>query len=173
MYVAYGYALTCVPLVPVCALRDLINILEYFIPEKVVWPAALTTFPKCTEVACMKSCVADQHIGFVSWHDHVAWLMCEIDDKWCARTANHLEPTSLLRKAIAYKYDLGDDPASTRAARWICFAVTMANSIPIILTLFLVLWVAPSVLSMCITAAQFSANMLFTFVLFVHSSDSS
>jgi hypothetical protein len=171
MYASYGYALTCAPLVPVCALRDLIAILDYFIPEKIVWPEALLTQPGCTEVSCMKSCVADQHIGFVSWNDHLAWAMCELDLKWCIGVGNSLELTSPLKRAIAFKHDQGDDPASTRAARWICFMVTLANSVPVLLTVLLVLWVVPSLLSICISAFQFTANMLFTFVLFVHGND--
>jgi hypothetical protein len=169
MYSAYGYALTCAPLVPVCALRDLIAILDYFIPESVVWPDALVQTPGCTEVSCMKSCVDGQHIGFLSWNDHAAWALCELlDSKACLRIASRLAADSPLKKAIAYKLDPGDDPASTRAARWICFAVTLANSAPALLTLLLVLWVLPSALGVLVSILQFSANMLFTFVLFVH-----
>jgi hypothetical protein len=168
MYVAYGYALTCTPLVPVCAMHDLIAIVDYFIPESIVWPDALITTPACTQVSCMKSCVGDQHIGFISWHDHVAWVMCEIDSRWSLKISNSLQPTSPLKKAFTYKLDQGDDPASTRAARWICFMVTLANSVPSLLMVFAVLWVLPSVMGIFISTVQFISNMLFTFVLFVH-----
>ena len=33
MYTAYGYALTCAPLIPVCALRDLLTLLDYLLPK--------------------------------------------------------------------------------------------------------------------------------------------
>ena len=46
--------------------------------------------------------------------------------------------------------------------------VTLANSVPSLLMVFLVLWVLPSAMGVCISTVQFVSNMLFTFVLFVH-----
>jgi hypothetical protein len=152
-------------------MHDLVAILTYFLPENIVWPDALVTTSGCTEVGCMRSCITDQHIGFLSWNDHAAWAMCEIDPKWCVKVANSLESTSPLKKAITFKYDQGDDPSSTRSARWICFMITLANSVPMVLTVLLALWLLPSVLSVCVAAFQFALNMLFTFVLFVHEDE--
>ena len=169
MYSAYGYALTCAPLIPTCALQDLLAILEYFIPESIEWPDALVTKPGCREVSCMRSCVNEPYIGFASWQDHLAWIMCEIDSAWCNKVANSLALDDPLRTAIKNKYYYdGTDPESTRAARRICFAVTLANSVPFLLLGLLLLSLLPSVIGVCIAAAQFALNTLLSFVIFVH-----
>jgi hypothetical protein len=170
MYSAYGYALTCSPLIPTCALQDLLAILEYFIPESIEWPDALVTTPGCREVACMRSCVNEPYIGFASWRDHLAWAMCEIDSAWCNRVANSLALDDPLRTAIRNKYFFnGDNPESTRAARRICFAVTLANSLPLLLVGLLLLSLLPSVIGVCISVVQFVLNTLLSFVIFIHS----
>lgn len=168
MYAAYGYALTCAPLVPVCALRDLLSLLDMLLPEAIVWPNALVTTPQCRDVSCMRPCTGESDIGFDSWRDHLAWVMCETDANWCRRVAVSLAPDDPLRKALRLKYDQGEDPDSTRAARRICFVVTLANSAPSFLTVLLLLSLVPSVLGFCVSGAQFASNTLFSFLIYVH-----
>jgi hypothetical protein len=168
MYSAYGYALTCVPLIPVCALRDLISVLDFVLPNSITWPDALVTTSGCNQVQCMRSCIHELDIGFASWYDHLAWVMCEVDSKWCFKIFNSLESTNPLKEAIRYKYPQGDDPASTRAARGICFTVTLVNSTPILMLALIVLWFIPSAIGMCIAGVQFVITTLFSFILFVH-----
>jgi hypothetical protein len=168
MYSAYGYALTCVPLIPVCALRDLISVLDFVLPNTIAWPDALVTTPGCKEAKCMRSCVNELDIGFASWYDHLAWVMCETDSKWCLKVFNSLESTNPLKEAIRYKYPQGDNPESTRAARGICFTVTLVNSAPILMLALIVLWFIPSAIGMFIAGVQFIIATLFSFILFVH-----
>ena len=169
MYSAYGYALTCAPLIPVCALRDLLTLLEYILPESIEWPNALVSIPGCKDISCMRSCVSELDIGFASWQDHLAWIMCEIDSSWCFRVSNTLSIDDPLRAAIRYKYDKGIDPDSTLAARRICFVVTLANSMPSLLIALLLLSLVPSAIGVCVTGFQFATNTLFSLVIFVHS----
>ena len=170
MYYAYGYALTCAPLVPVCALRDVISILETIIPDTIEWPTALVTVKGCREVSCMRSCVNEPDIGFASWHDHVAWLMCEIDNtgEWCIKVSNTLALDDPLRKALKNKYLPGVDVDSTRVARRICFALTLVNSTPPLLAVLLLMWLVPSFVGIFVSLFQFTINTLIAFVVFVH-----
>jgi hypothetical protein len=169
MYYAYGYALTCAPLVPVCALRDVISILESIIPDAIEWPTALVKVKGCRDVSCMRSCVDEPDIGFASWHDHVAWLVCEIDGEWCIKLSNTLALDDPLRTALKNKYLPGEDIGSTRAARRICFMVTMANSAPPLLAALLLLWLVPSFVGIFVAGFQFTFNTFISFVIFVHA----
>ena len=168
MYYCYGYAITCSPLVPVCALRDVIALLEAIIPEKIEWPAALVTAAGCRDVSCMRSCVDEPDIGFASWHDHLAWLMCETNAEWCNAISKSLASDDPLRRALKNKYFPGNDPGSTRAARRICFTVTLVNSAPPFLALLLLLWLLPSFVGVLTSGVQFMLNTLIAFVIFVH-----
>jgi hypothetical protein len=116
----------------------------------------------------MRSCIDEADIGFASWHDHLAWIMCEVDSKWCNKVALSLASDDPLKKAIGFKHYPGEDPVSTRNARGICFVVTLANSVPAFLVALLVLSLIPSVVGLCVSGAQFACNTLFSFVIFVH-----
>jgi len=168
MYYSYGYAITCAPLVPVCALRDMIGLLELIIPAKIEWPRALVTVNGCKEASCLRSCIDEPDIGFASWHDHVAWLMCEVNGEWCNRVANTLALDDRLRSSLKHKYNLGEDPDSTRAARRICFIVTLVNSAPPILAVLLLMWLIPSFVGIFVSGVQFIINTVIAFVIFVH-----
>ena len=168
MYTAYGYALTCSPLIPVCALRDLLSLLDSILPEIIEWPTALVTTAKCREISCMRSCINEPDIGFASWYDHLAWIMCETDAKWCNKIAMSLASDDPLKEALGNKYLQGVDPDSTRAARGICFVVTLANSAPSFLTALFLLSLIPSLIGVCVSGAQFASNTIFSFVIYVH-----
>lgn len=168
MYTAYGYALTCAPLIPVCALRDLLSLLDYLLPETIEWPTALVTQAKCREISCMRSCIDEPDIGFASWYDHLAWIMCETDAKWCNKIAVSLESDNPLKEALRNKYIQGVDPDSTRTARGICFVVTLANSAPSFLAALFLLSLIPSLVGLCVSGAQFASNTIFSFLIYVH-----
>lgn len=96
--------------------------------------------------------------------------MCEVDAKWCNQVAVSLASDDPLKKAIRFKFPQGEDPNSTRAARRICFAVTLANSVPLLLLVLLLLALIPSAVGLCVAGAQFASNTLFSFAIYVHGS---
>jgi len=61
------------------------------------------------------------------------------------------------------------DSEAMQAAQRICFCVTVVRSAPILLAAATVVWLAPSVFGVVTAGVQFAGNLLFTFVLFVHS----
>ena len=162
LYFTYGYAPTCFPLVPTCAFRDVVSLLDNLLPARLDWPGPLTTRPNCTSVACLKSCTNDNIVGFSGWEDHVAWAMIELGISYDSASLSSRLSTALVRKSIDAL-----DPSMVSAQR-ICFAITVVNSVPVILSVSILLWLLPSLVAMAVAAVQFCANLLFTLVLFVH-----
>ena len=56
-----------------------------------------------------------------------------------------------------------------RAAQRICFAVTIVRSLPFLFLVLLAMWLLPTAGMIGVAVAQFLFDILFTFVLFVHS----
>ena len=167
MYITYGYSLTCAPLIPTCLLHDLFNIVDYILPPSLEWPEDLVDFAGCRSTSCMRSCVSDPVVGFKAWQDHLAWIMCEIDEDWSVKQAMTFASGDPFRASVLRKCAVPTD--SMRAAQRICFAVTIVRSMPIILLILLVIWLIPSAGAIGMAAGQFIVNLLFTFVLYVHS----
>jgi hypothetical protein len=167
MYITYGYSLTCAPLIPTCLLHDLFDIIDYILPTKLEWPEELVDFTGCHSADCMRSCVTDTTVGFRAWQDHMAWIMCEIDEGWSVAQALTFPSEDPFRLAILRKCTVQTD--SMRASQRICFAVTVVRSIPFILLILIAMWLIPSAGIIGMAAAQSFVNLMFTFILYVHS----
>jgi hypothetical protein len=165
MYVTYGYSPTCTPLIPTCLLRDLFDLLDWFLPESVEWPPSLVTRPGCTSVSCMRSCTDDPLVGFANYNDHAAWVMCEIHRQWAIDTAFSMAGGNAIRMSILRKCMDVDAWSAQR----ICFAITVVNSLPLLVLAFVVLWTVPVVCGVVLSGVQFVVNLAFTFVLFVNA----
>jgi len=171
LYIAYGYSPMCAPLVPVCLLPDLYSLVDWIFPSSLVWPTSLITAngpANCADKSCMRSCVSDPIVGYDSVYDHAAWIMCEASASAVktALTMTNGDPlrTAVLRKCV-------DTSESMRSAQRICFAVTVMSNLPILLIVFTALWILPSALAIVSAVFQAGVNMVFTFILFLHSSD--
>jgi hypothetical protein len=167
MYITYGYSLTCVPLIPTCLLHDLFDIVDYILPTKLEWPEELVDFAECNSADCMRSCVTDTTVGFKAWQDHMAWIMCEIDEGWSVKQALTFPSEDPFRLAILRKCTVQTD--SMRASQRICFAVTVVRSVPFILIILIAIWLIPSAGAIGMAVAQSFVNLMFTFILYVHS----
>ena len=167
LYITYGYSPMCAPLLPTCMLSDAFGLVDWLLPSTVTWPAALATEPDCASAACLRSCVKDPMIGYSSFYDHIAWIMCEMNPSWAVNTAFALGTGDPVRMAVLRKCT--DDSDDMRAAQRICFGITFVNSIPLLFAASMALWLLPSLFGIAAAALQFAANLLFTFVLFVHS----
>jgi len=167
LYVAYGYSPSCSPLVPSCLMRDLVGIAEALLPPSIQWPDALTTMPGCASVACMRSCTADPVVGFADYSDHLAWALCELGTpRWAIDAAlTSMAADSPVRMSILRKCVLPDLASAQR----ICFAVTVVNSLPLLILAALALSLIPSLAAMAVSAVQCAINTLFALVLYVHT----
>jgi hypothetical protein len=47
LYLAYGLAPMCLPMVPTCIFRDIIESVQIVVPAKITWPDALQIYPSC------------------------------------------------------------------------------------------------------------------------------
>ena len=167
MFITYGYSLTCSPLIPTCLLSDLFDIVDYILPTQLDWPEELVDYVGCRSTACMRSCINDPIVGFKAWQDHLAWIMCETDTGWSLGEAMRYPSGDPFRLAILRKCTVPTD--SMRAAQRICFAVTIVRSAPLLLLILVAIWLIPSAGAIGMAAAQFIMNLMFTFVLYVHS----
>jgi hypothetical protein len=167
MYITYGYSLTCSPLIPTCLLRDMFDIITYLLPVELDWPEEIVDFHGCRSAACMRSCVSDMTVGFGAWQDHLAWIMCEVDEGWSVSQALTFPSSDPFRIAILRKCTVQTE--SMRSAQRICFAITLVRSMPFILLILLALWLIPTAGAIGLAVGQFVVNILFTFVLYVHS----
>jgi hypothetical protein len=165
MYVTYGYSPSCAPLIPTCLLGDLFGLLDWLLPASVQWPDALVTRPGCAAVSCLRSCTDDPIVGFASYNDHAAWIMCEANREWAVDAALAMAVDNPIRMSVLRKCT---DP-NTLTAQRICFSITLVNSVPLILLGLLVLWLVPTVCSAALAGIQFLVSLAFTFVLFVHA----
>jgi hypothetical protein len=166
MYLTYGYSPTCLPLIPTCLLGDLFDLVDWMLPASVQWPDALVTEPGCDSIRCMRSCTDDPLVGFASYNDHAAWIMCEANPTWAVDTAlSSMAGGNPLRMAILRKCP---DP-STWSAQRVCFGITIVNSLPLIALFSLTLWLLPTACTAALSGVQFAINTAFTLVLFVHA----
>jgi hypothetical protein len=148
-------------------MRDLFEIADYLLPEELDWPDELVDFPGCRSASCMRSCISDSTIGFRSWQDHLAWIMCETNPEWSMGQCSKFPSDDPLRLAILRKCTAHHD--SMRSAQRICFSVTLVRSIPFIFIILITIWLLPTVVGIGTAAVQFILNTLFIFVLFVHA----
>ena len=171
LYLAYGFAPTCAPLVPVCMLPDLLDAAEWFFPANLTWPAPLVTVQGCQDKSCLKSCTDDFTVGYASMYDHAAWIMCEVLGPGSAvnTVLSSMANGDPIRTAVLRKCVDASDPM--RAAQRICFAMTVVNSLPIVLLALVALWVLPSVLGAVMAVLQAAINVSFLLILFIHSGE--
>lgn len=47
LWLAYGMAPTCLPMVPTCILQDIVTTVQILVPARVTWPTALQAYPRC------------------------------------------------------------------------------------------------------------------------------
>jgi hypothetical protein len=171
LYAAYGYAFTCAPLVPVCLLQDVFDLVDWLLPSSIAWPRELETTEFCTSPACMRPCRTDPVVGFARWEDHVAWLVCEVDPKMGLNLASSITWDSLtpLRTSLNAKCGLWAESESMRGAQRVCWAITAVNSTPALLAIAAGMWLLPSLLGMVLAVAQFAVNAVVSMLLFSHS----
>lgn len=47
IWLAYGMAPTCLPMIPTCIITDVIDTLQVIFPAKIIWPNSLQAYPEC------------------------------------------------------------------------------------------------------------------------------
>ena len=171
MYTAYGYAITCAPLIPACMLEDMFDLFDWLLPSSIDWPPELVTREGCTAIHCMRSCRYDSVVGFASAEDHLAWAACEFDVGF--RLASALPAWSFLdplRASLHRKCALWGLSESMRYAQRTCWTVTVVNSTPILLLLLAALSLVPVVVGVAVAVVQFALTTVVSLLLFAHSS---
>ena len=100
LWFVFGYSATCFPMVPTCALAEIKDLVEIFLPTSIQWPSQLQHWPGCTNgsvpltlsgavdyalmagvtpatAQCFRDCT-DWPFNFRTWEDNVQWIACEL-----------------------------------------------------------------------------------------------
>ena len=83
LWYTFGMAPSCFPMLPTCLLQDVIATTQELLPPTMDIPILL----RCNETnsTCLKSC---EELGFTSWGDPLAFLICDIHSGWCESISN-------------------------------------------------------------------------------------
>ena len=82
LYIAYGYSLMCVPLVPPCLILDVYQTLEAVVPVYIDLPTLMYKDATCAhkstvDANCLFSC-QDAPWLYTTWEDPFAWILAEL-----------------------------------------------------------------------------------------------
>lgn len=177
LYIAYGYSLMCVPLVPPCLILDVYQTLEAVVPVHIDLPILMYKDATCAhkstvDANCLFSC-QDAPWLYTSWEDPFAWILAELGQGAADIAFDVLQyvpfydldgPTNL-RSVVAIKTALieQNDPGVMLASR-VCALTSSYLILPyaIIFMLFAVGGVAALVVA---TRLLMPAAMLFSSLL--------
>ena len=93
LWYVYGYSPACVPMVPECAVQDLIAVFRWLVPLQISWPVSLQKIPGCAlnkyvpYEDCFISC-SEPPFSYTSWEATVSWAACDWDPHWCHETVS-------------------------------------------------------------------------------------
>jgi hypothetical protein len=181
----YQYSTTCGFMLPSCLIRDLLNVTEFFLPERFVYPPELLISPTCVNsTSCYLDC-SSGYFNYDNWQDHAAWILCETSTQLCTAVADAIKPVNgtsaylaslfepmaqAIRSKRIYFYDTQTYRTMIHAQR-ICFIVTLAQSLPIFVLVTLALLVLPIVLTVLVSSIVFFIQALVGVLLFIHTND--
>lgn len=154
MYYAYGYAPTCIPMVPTCFISDVLSFFDWLLPERFFYPNSLQTSNGCIDNAnitdkdtCVRSC---QSYGFEysNIDANIAWYLCSYSVKTCRDFSSWYYSQSILPKFKRFKrlvaqkaMILESKDGDAIFAQDLCALVTSWKFIPLIVLFSFLLFV--------------------------------
>ncbi len=88
LWYVYGYSPSCIPMIPLCAVTDLLDTVTWLIPVQFIWPKMLQKIPNCamdrnvSYVDCFIPC-SDPPFRYNGWESTLAWAACDWNHDWC------------------------------------------------------------------------------------------
>lgn len=183
LWYVYGYSPMCVPLIPECAVLDLIGIVEWIVPVRLEWPDALQKTEGCALNAsvpyrdCFISC-GEPPFRYRSWESTVAWAACDWDPYWCRTVVTPwaidnnfpLLWAELIDKFKVIQNDYNNVTGSVQEiqAHRFCFSVTIVNIVPYILLFLALFYAASAVLVLPFVIVQWLIEVFFQGLAYTH-----
>jgi len=106
MFYAYGYSPFCIPMIPTCLVEDILSLIDWILPERIVYPNALQTSSGCIDnvnitnkETCIRSC---QSYGFeyVGVDANIAWYLCSYSVDTCRSFRDWYNSQTVIPKFI-------------------------------------------------------------------------
>lgn len=186
LWYVYGYSPSCLPMIPVCAVTDLLDTITWLIPIQLEWPSMLQKVPGCAmnESIPYQDCFipcSDPPFRYVGWEATIAWAACDWNDDWCikkvmpwARDNNFI----ILWSELVDKYNAIDndrtgitppDYGRIDAERF-CFVVTIFNIVPYLFIGLAAVYAASAILALPFVILQWGAETFFQALAYIHTS---
>lgn len=174
---SYGMAVTCFPMVPTCAVQDIVVSLQATLPISIRWPDALQEYPGCITNAsknegCLKSCRGDP-FHFQRWEDSAAWLLCSFDAANC--TGVDVPYAPMVRQAawnysrvISRSADGEGGGLDLWHAHQFCFFVTLGQALPWLFVALAGVYVVLSMLTLPFAVISAGVQFLMQAISFTH-----
>lgn len=149
LYLAYGTAPTCIPMLSTCLWTDLIDTLNVLAPTNFYWPQSIQRYPGCLPTmgvsspttppqgnesillntpACLKPCTS---LGFDGPLASLAWITCSISQDSCRDLDIPIIGGMGHYTAMFYPIISDTDATDLRDAHSYCFFTTLGSSAPI------------------------------------------
>lgn len=186
LWYVYGYSPACIPMIPLCAVTDLLDTVTWLIPVEFIWPKMLQKTPGCAMdksipyTDCFIPC-SDPPFRYNGWEASVAWAACDWNSDWCiskvmpwARINNFVMLWSeLVDKYNAIENDrtgvTPPDYGRIDAERF-CFVITIFNVVPYIFIGLALVYAASAVLALPFVVLQWAAETFFQALAYIHTS---
>jgi hypothetical protein len=175
-WLSYGMAPTCAPLLPACLIEDIINGVTRLIPTTIVWPQALiVNSSECsshngtqtTRPQCMRSCRESPFL-FRSWESNIAWFACSIDPVSC--TSLNIPYFPDLNAAVHnHSIVLLSNNTDTVNAFSFCAWITVAQILPWIWVLLIVVYALSTAISLPISLISLLMQTLTQVLAYTHT----
>ena len=142
LWYSYGMALTCLPMVPTCLMRDVLEVLYWVCPYSIVPPAELLVSKDClddpTQTSCLRECSAPP-MSFVDWRDTFAHGACYLSPSACTALADIVGSWDPLSDRLRQRALLLGTAGPSLVSAWnFCFTVTFVNLVPVLVLLVVV-----------------------------------
>jgi len=85
LWYTFGMSPACFPMLPTCLLQDVITTAQELLPPSLEFPELLLCPGTSGNATCLRSC---EDLGFTTWSDPLAFLICDIHDGWCDAITN-------------------------------------------------------------------------------------
>lgn len=185
LYLAYGYAPTCTPQVPVCLGADVVDLLRNTLPLPIRWPDSMQRFAGCLDrlpdqrfpnvnagtADCLRSCADDPFLFDGRWETPMAWAVCGLVRN-CSQVVLPFvgTPPALQQSLRSMQAVLESQDTDMAAGYTYCFIFTLAKTLPWIFLLLAALCVAVALLKIPFVLVTALVQFLVQGLCYTHAS---
>ena len=186
LWYVYGYSPACIPMIPLCALQDVVATISWLVPIRIEWPRILQKIPNCAQDTnipyqdCFLRC-SDPPFRFNTWETTVAWILCDYDPHWAITHAMPWARDNNFNRLwfeIVDKYGVIQNEITgvttpldgmVEATRF-CAVITCFNLTPYLFIGLFLVYAATAVVVLPFIIIQWLAEIFFSALAYIHTS---